>query len=107
MKGVVIENSLKDLQPLKEVEIIRSWKDGNWKINEIEVSKAQATNFANYLNSGPWYIHFWEPDNDEVLVIFKNKSFIISYSDKKTWKDAITYGKSIGIPIEQLDFPIN
>ena len=44
---------------------------------------------------------------DDIIVIFKNKIFNIKYSDKKTWSEAVAYGKSIGIPEEQLDFPID
>lgn len=43
---------------------------------------------------------------DNVKVIFKNKIFEIKFSDKSTWNEAVAYGKSIGIPDEQLDFPI-
>ena len=45
--------------------------------------------------------------SDEIKVIFKNKVFTIKFSDKSTWSEAISYGKSIGIPEEQLDFPID
>ena len=51
-------------------------------------------------------MHFWEPGKDEVLVVFKSKTFDIKHSDKSTWSEAMAYGKSIGIPEEQLDFVI-
>jgi len=107
MKGVVIENSLSDTSILKKLDISNSWVDGSWKLHEVIVSKEQAIGLANYLADGPWYFHFWEQGSDDVLVVFKNKIFEIKFSDKKTWKDALEYGKSIGIPSEQLDFPID
>jgi len=42
-----------------------------------------------------------------VIVVYPNKEFDIVYSDKDSWKDAIAYGQSLGIPIEQLDFKID
>jgi len=107
MKGVVIENSLKDPSVLKDLEIVRSWEDGSWKLHEVRVSKEQAEKLSEHLNDGPWYVHFWEPGDDTVLVVFKGKTFTIRFSDKESWKPAVEHGKSIGIPEEQLDFPID
>jgi len=107
MKGVVIENSLKDADILKDIEITRSWEDDDWKLHEVKVSKEQAEKFSDYLSDGPWYIHFWEPGDDSILVVYKDRTFTIKHSDKQSWVDAIKYGKSIGIPEEQLDFLID
>ncbi|HVV14916.1 MAG TPA: hypothetical protein VHD55_00725 [Candidatus Paceibacterota bacterium] len=107
MKGIIIENSLKDKSIITEAEIIRTWEDGSWKLREVKVSTEWAEKFGGYLNDGPWYVHFWESDSDDVLVVFKDKSFWIKHSDKNTWQDAIAHGKSLHIPVEQLDFPID
>lgn len=40
------------------------------------------------------------------MVVFKDKTFEIDYDDKETWKEAVDYGLSLGIPAEQLDFLI-
>lgn len=106
MKGVIVENSLADKSIITDVEVVRTWEDGDWKLREVEVSKEWAETFGRYLNDGPWYVHFWEPGSDDVLVVFKNKNFTIKHSDRNTWTQAVEYGKSIGIPEEQLDFLI-
>ena len=106
MKGIIIENSLKDPNVLNDVEIVRSWEEGSWKLHEVHVSKEQAERFSDYLAEGLWYVHFWEPGNDDVFVVYKDKSFTIKHSDKSTWTDAVEHGKSMGIPDEQLDFLI-
>ena len=41
-----------------------------------------------------------------LCVVFKDKIFTIKHSDKSTRKDVVEYGKSVGIPEEQLDFVI-
>lgn len=107
MKGIIIENSLADKSIITDAEIIRTWEDGSWKLREVKVSKDWAEKFGKYLNDGPWYVYFWEPESDDVLIVFKNKNFTIQHSDKSTWAEAVEYGKSIGIPEEQLDFLID
>lgn len=106
MKGIVIENSLKDKSILKEIEITRSWQDGTWKLHEVRITEDKVKDFSKVLESG-WYTHFWEPGKDKVWAVFKDKIFTFNHSDKNTWEPAVDYGKSIGIIAEQLDFPID
>lgn len=107
LKGTIVENSLQDKSILDEVEIVQSWNSsGGWKLHDIRVEENKALKFGKYLIVGPWYVHFWEPGQDKVLVVFRNKIFEILHSDKSTWTDAIQYGKSLGIPEEQLDFVV-
>ena len=48
-----------------------------------------------------FYFHFYR--NDELIVVFKEKVFRTS-TDPSRWTEAIAYGKSLGIPENQLDF---
>lgn len=104
---MIVKNSLKDESILEELEILRSWKDGDWELCEVSVSEEQAKDVARFLDDGPWYVHFWEDGRDDVLVVFKHKTFWIQHSDKETWKQAVEYGQSIDIPFAQLDFLID
>lgn len=106
-KGTIIENSLVDKNQLKKYRIGKTWKSGDWVLFDVFMEENQIPELANNIDSGPWYIHVWKPGTDDVKVIFKNKIFDIKHSDKSTWVDAVNYGKSIGIPEEQLDFVIN
>jgi hypothetical protein len=107
LKGTIIENSLSDTSILKEVQIDRTWQVGSWTLHDFRIEKEKEPELSKYIADGPWYIHVWEPGTDDATVIFKNKTFDIKHSDKNTWKDAVAYGKSIGIPEEQLDFVID
>jgi hypothetical protein len=49
-------------------------------------------------------MHFWKGRG--IIAIFKDKIFEFNYDDKATWSEAISYGTSLGIPKEQLDFLI-
>jgi hypothetical protein len=61
-------------------------------------------NLVENLEDGPWYIHLWELGKNTITVVFKDKVFTVTRS-KDTWREAVLYGKSLGIPEEQLDFP--
>jgi len=106
-KGTVIENSLADKNILKRIQIQNTRQAGDWVLHDVLVDETQIPELSKSLAEGPWYIHLWEGGKDDVIVIFKNKIFKIKFSDKTTWADAVAYGKSISIPDEQLDFPID
>jgi len=106
LQGTIVENSLTDPSVLKELSVLKSWQDGTWKLHQVSLDRTQALKLADYIVEGPWYMHFWKPGADDVLVVFKNETFDIKHSDKSTWQDALARGKSIGIPDEQLDFLI-
>ena len=106
-KGTIIENSLRDKNILARVKIESTRQSGNWILHDVYISEDQISQLAEVLADGPWYIHLWQQGLDDVIVVFKDKIFHINYSDKSSWVDAVAYGKSIGIPEEQLDFPID
>lgn len=105
-KGIIIENSLTDKNILNDLDIENTWQDGDWTLHSVKVTENQILKLSKSLADGPWYIHLWETGKDEIRVIFKDKIVTISSTDKSTWEEAISYGKSIGIPEEQLDFPV-
>lgn len=107
LKGTIIENSLANKTILDEVKIDNTRQSDDWILHDVWIDKKQIPELSRSLADGPWYIHLWRPGEDTVTVIFKNKTFTIKFSDKSTWTDAVAYGKSIGIPEEQLDFPID
>ena len=106
-KGTIVENSLSDKSILDKVKIKKKYQSGDWTLYDIGIEESQISELTLALADGPWYIHLWQLGSDDVIVIFKNKTFHIKHSDQSTWSDAVTYGKSIGIPADQLDFLIS
>ena len=110
-KGPIVEESLDDNRILNELEIVsfRVSKDENpsdrWHLYQVQVSRRDIDTISKHLNSGKWYMHFWD-SNRNVIAVFRDRIFEFNYDDKPSWKAAIEYGKSIGIPAEQLDFII-
>ena len=107
LKGTIIENSLANKEILKTLQIDKTWQDGTWILHSVRIDESRIMELSKSLNNEPWYIHLWEQGKDKVTVIFRDKIFTLSFSDKATWAEAGNYGKSLGIPIEQLDFPID
>lgn len=112
-KGTIIKESLVDESILSTLEVVREYTEEDqddtedkWHFYTVLVSKNDISTIQPYLKrEGGWYIHFWKGNN--VIVIFRDKTFEIDSIDKSTWKDAIDYGLSVGVPIEQLDFLIS
>ncbi|PIN92990.1 hypothetical protein COU61_01120 [Candidatus Pacearchaeota archaeon CG10_big_fil_rev_8_21_14_0_10_35_13] len=109
-KGTIIEESLEDNRVLNKLDIrkLRVTKERNpadrWHLFSVFVTKKEIIKFSKKIKQG-WYMHFWK--RREVIVIFKNKRFEFDYDNKESWKPAIEYGISLGIPKKQLDFPID
>ena len=109
-KGIIIEESLEDNRILNKLNIIKFeiTKEENpqdrWHLYTVKVFDKEISLLSNIIKN-KWYMHFWK--NKKVIVIFKNKKFELEYNNKESWKPAIEYGLSLGIPLEQLDFPID
>ncbi|MEA2701736.1 MAG: hypothetical protein QOE22_445 [Candidatus Parcubacteria bacterium] len=105
LKGTIIEQSLDDKDMLSQVQITRTWREGDRVLHDVLVEQGRVPDLARCLADGPWYIHLWTPGEDEFLVLFKEKTFRVRRSDPGSLEDAVAYGKSRGIPEKELDFP--
>jgi hypothetical protein len=106
-RSTIIENSLSNKNILKKIEILKTWKDEDWVLHDVLVDDSLIPELTRSMADGPWYIHMWSSGDDEFFVLFKNRTFQLRRLDRGAWADAIAYGKSIGIPEAQLDFPID
>lgn len=109
-KGTIVQESLIDDRQLNDFAIVKfrvTNKDNpqdRWHLFTVLASEENIKKLALNLKPEKWYAHFW--NNDDVIAIFPNKTFKFKHSDKNTWQEAISYGESLGIPDEQLDFVI-
>ena len=110
-KGTIVEESLLDNRLINSFKINKfrisnaEKPEDRWHLYEVEATPAQIDELATQLKPIGWYTHFWQ--GDDVIVVFSGKKFEIKYSNQETWKDAIAYGESLGIPVEQLDFKVD
>lgn len=103
-QGTIIENSLLNKSVLKDLNILKTYQMEDWLLHDVLVNEEQVEKLGKFLRDGPWYMHFWEDNRDDIVVVFKDKNFRIKHSNRETWREAIEHGKTIGIPEEQLDF---
>lgn len=112
-KGCFISEGLKDPTILNRFFCykVRITKDnqlldengtrGRWHMYWIEVDESSFDIFKDQMKYN-WYGHFW--NGNDIVAIFEGACFRLKNDDKKTWQEAIAYGKSQGICEEQLDF---
>src|SRR5438046_8801497 len=49
----------------------------------------------------PYYAHFHR--GEELIIVFPDRAFHVS-PEEDSWKEAISYGESLGVPRAELDF---
>ncbi len=109
--GTIIEESLEDNRILNDFEIVsvRITNDENplerWHLYKVKSTKENLSKLSIDLKKGTWYAHFWD-ENKNIIAVFRDKVFEFNYDNKSSWAPAVEYGKSLGIPDEQLDFVI-
>ena len=105
LNGIVVKESLRNRDVLKKIQInntIRPPSNG-LTVHEVTVRMDQIPDLKKELNDG-WYMHFWVPQHEKLLVLFRRKLFTIKTGDEKTLTECIAYAESIGIPKEHIDF---
>jgi hypothetical protein len=104
--GIIIKEGLRDQSILNKVKILGKKKAGECTLLRVGVGKNEINQIVKlvqkHLVTQPaYYAHFYR--NQELIVVFPRKIFILT-PNKETWKPAVDYGKSVGIPEEELDF---
>ena len=108
--GIIVEESLDDNRIMNNYEISKicitghEKREDRWHMYEVILTKDEMTELSKHIVNG-WYMHFWRERN--VIAVFRDKQFEFIYDEKETWTEVISYGRSLGIPEIQLDFPIN
>ncbi|MCK5413566.1 MAG: hypothetical protein KAI57_04300 [Candidatus Pacebacteria bacterium] len=90
-KGIIIEESLANIDILKGVNITEN----------------QAEEFANQLSKSLDQEHVWYADfKNEIFhyIIFRDKVFKVDRTKKSQYDEVAKYGISLGIPAQQLDY---
>jgi hypothetical protein len=108
-RGIIVEEGLADNRVLNKMNILKIHispqenKTDRWHLFEVEIEGGEIEILSKEIIEG-WYAHFWH--GTDIIAVFKDKMFKFNYLDKKTWVNVLEYGNRLGIPNEQLDFPI-
>jgi hypothetical protein len=119
IRGVFIAESLRDDASLKfaELQVVAikrqapedttSEQASIWTLIEFVSTDSQAESIANAfsaaLNETGWYADFHS--DSESWVVFPHRVFCYKRGDKEQRKQAEDYGRSLRIPVSQLDWP--
>ena len=79
-----------------------------WTFLEFEADDAVAGPLAeslarSLLDEGGWYADFRA--GDDHVVVFAGKVFHYQRGDQDGWAEAMDYGRAMGVPEHQLDWP--
>jgi hypothetical protein len=108
--GCIVEESLTDNRILNTLTIAKVRISSNdnpanrWHLYTVKVTPEQIKKLSSALNGPQWYMHFWR--DQQIVAVFQDKTFEFFAADKSTWAPAVAHGLKLGIPAEQLDFPI-
>jgi len=111
-KGVIIEESLNNPSLLNNINIVNTEKtklenDIQSKVYNLHKVEVDNDNLPTTLESissninNPFYAHL--VNGDTIHVAFPNKIFTAKRNNRKSFNTIKNYGKSLGIPKEQLN----
>jgi hypothetical protein len=112
-RGVVIAEGLRDPTLVNRLRVYRAevtdegvpidyeGQTGRWHLYWIEADEETASAVQQQMKRG-WYSHFWE--GDRLLVVYDDRTFDLSRSDRSSWLPAVEHGEGQGIPRDELDF---
>ncbi|MEK7141364.1 MAG: hypothetical protein AAB800_02330 [Patescibacteria group bacterium] len=119
-QGVIIEESLENLDILKMVKITSTNVEAvtryhktpwltQWTLHTVEVPDGKAKEISVAISAsldrnhgGSWYADFKNETNH--YIIFRDKIFYIERKSKEQYDLVKRYGTSLGIPEHQLNF---
>lgn len=118
-RGIVIEESLKDLSALNDLKIVKTDTETvtvehetshlkKWTLHHVEIPAEIVERVADKLSrsldveNGHWYADF--KTGARHYVIFSGRVFTIDRSSRRQYEAVRQYGIKIGIPEHQLDF---
>ena len=111
--GIILNISQRDKSIFDEIDVIGKKKIflGILVLNKVNVASEDLEPLIQKLQSNmtkhfihlihEFYCHFYR--GNELIVVFRNKVFRVT-TDQSSWKEVIVYGRTLGIPMKQLDF---
>jgi len=120
-KGVIIEESLRDKDILKDVLILETkiepiteghktpWLK-QWTLHTVEIKNENSDEIAKKLSDSLETEHNWYADyknESHHFIIYKDKIFKVDLRNPVLYIEARQHGISLGIPEYQVDFAPN
>lgn len=110
--GILLDTEFVDQDFIRRFAILgqRKSEANAWTAYLVEVDTQNiletAREVQRNLKSGPWYAHFYNNRDNIMVVLFQDKTFEVT-KDPENWGPIREYGRSLGIPEDQLTFHPN
>ena len=108
--GAVMDDVLLTVTRVVRADVgdVSAGQPRTWTFVEFEIAIEDAVRFARVLErslqpSGGWYCDFRSAE--ETFVVFAGRTFRYPRGDESGRGDAVEYGRSVGVPETQLDWP--
>jgi len=105
--GIIVKESLKDQLVLNKIKILGRKKSAKWTLLRVSFNEDKIDEVVGLVQKSlitepvRYYSHFYR--EGKLIVVFPEKIFTLT-PKRETWRPAVDYGKSIGIPEKELDF---
>lgn len=104
--GILVDAAFRDSSLIGSFEEFSRKVDGDWTIIGVKVedSAFEAATLKvqeNLKKDNPFYVHFYK--GEDLVVVFSEQIFRVKIN-KESWAPIVEYGKTLEIPLEQLDF---
>lgn len=104
LRALVCAEALSDGVPAR-AEVVKTWTDNGRTWHALLVNHADIPDAARHLEAGPWYMHLWDEQTDEIIVLFRDRTFRAQRSNPDSFKDIVIYGRGQGVPDDGFAFP--
>jgi hypothetical protein len=109
--GVVIQGIAFATTKLARADVgdVDAGQPRTWTFIEFEIANDDAERLARALEAalqrpGGWYCDF--RSDDETFVVFADRTFRYPRGDRAGRAEATEYGRAVGVPEVQLDWPV-
>ncbi len=106
--GIIVREGIRDPTVFQGMAVLGTKTGQNWTLLKVSVeakaiSRAIREIQSNLLteNGVPYYAHLYR--SEELIIVFPHRAFHVS-PDENSWREAISYGESLGVPRAELDF---
>ena len=106
--GIIVREGIRDKTIFHRMTMLGTKTGQNWTLLKVGIEAKSISQVIREIqpnllteNGVPYYAHFY--NDEELIVVFPEKVFHVS-PDKNSWRDAISYGESLGVPRAELDF---
>ena len=106
--GIIVRDGIRDQTIFDRMTVLGTKTGQNWTLLKVGIEAKAISRVIREIQSNlltekgvPYYAHFYR--GEELIIVFPDRAFHVS-PEEDSWKEAISYGESLGVPRAELDF---